>query len=179
MEHHTMDRSKLQALANELAKDLKTPEDLNMLSQELVKLTVEAALNAEITHHLGYEKHRNSFGKDNARNGTTSKRLKGSHGEVVIDAPRDRDGSFEPQIVAKHQTRLTSMDDQILTLYAKGLSTREIVGAFKEMYDADVSAKSIGITRVCRDTTPLLPKSLPKPSYEVVFLLALIDSYGL
>ena len=142
MEHNTMDRSKLQALANELAKDLKTPEDLNILSQELVKLTVEAALNAELTHHLGYEKHRNRP-SSNARNGITSKRLKGSHGEVVIDTPRDRDGSFEPQLLAKHQTRLTSMDSQILTLYAKGLSTREIVGAFKEMYDADVSATLI------------------------------------
>ena len=142
MEHNTMDRSKLQALANELAKDLKTPEDLNILSQELVKLTVEAALNAELTHHLGYEKRRNRP-SSNARNGITSKRLKGSHGEVVIDTPRDRDGSFEPQLLAKHQTRLTSMDSQILTLYAKGLSTREIVGAFKEMYDADVSATLI------------------------------------
>ena len=142
MEHNTMDRSKLQALANELAKDLKTPEDLNILSQELVKLTVEAALNAELTHHLGYEKHRNRP-SSNARNGITSKRLKGSHGEVAIDTPRDRDGSFEPQLLAKHQTRLTSMDSQILTLYAKGLSTREIVDAFKEMYDANVSATLI------------------------------------
>ncbi|WP_397390581.1 IS256 family transposase, partial [Polynucleobacter sp.] len=137
-----MDRSKLQALANELAKDLKTPEDLNILSQELVKLTVEAALNAELTHHLGYEKHRNRP-SGNARNGITSKRLKGSHGEVAIDTPRDRDGSFEPQLLAKHQTRLTSMDSQILTLYAKGLSTREIVDAFKGVYDANVSATLI------------------------------------
>ncbi len=103
MEHNTMDRSQLQALANELAKDLKTPEDLNILSQELVKLTVEAALNAELTHHLGYEKHRNRP-SSNARNGTTSKRLKGFHGEVAIDTPRDRDGSFEPQLLAQHQT---------------------------------------------------------------------------
>lgn len=171
MEHHTLDRSKLQALANELAKDLKTPEDLNMLSQELVKLTVEAALNAEITHHLGYEKHHNSFGKGNARNGTTSKRLKGSHGEVVIDAPRDRDGSFEPQIVAKHQTRLTSMDDQILTLYAKGLSTREIVGAFKEMYDADVSATLISqvTDRVIEQITEWQARPL-NAIYPIVYL---------
>jgi putative transposase len=79
----------------------------------------------------------------NARNGATPKRLNGQHGEVEILSPRDRDGSFEPQLLRKHQTRLTQMDDQILTMYAKGLSTREIVEAFKEMYDADVSASLI------------------------------------
>lgn len=136
----TMDREKLKALAAELAKDVKTEADLNALSRELLKLTVETALNAELTEHLGYEKHSDSKpARGNARNGTMSKRLKGQHGDVEILTPRDRDGSFEPQLVRKNQTRLTSMDDQILTLYAKGLSTREIVETFKEMYDADVS----------------------------------------
>lgn len=136
----TMDREKLKALAAELAKDIKTEADLNALSRELLKLTVETALNAELTEHLGYEKHGDSkAARGNARNGTTPKRLKGQHGEVDILTPRDRAGSFEPQLVRKNQTRLTSMDDQILTLYAKGLSTREIVDTFKEMYDADVS----------------------------------------
>lgn len=136
----TMDRQKLKALATELAKDIKTEADLNALSRELLKLTVETALQAEMTEHLGYEKHGDSrLARGNARNGTTPKRLKGQHGEVEILTPRDREGSFEPQLVRKNQTRLTSMDDQILTLYAKGLSTREIVETFKEMYDADVS----------------------------------------
>lgn len=136
----SMDREKLKALAAELAKDIKTEADLNALSRELLKLTVETALNAELTEHLGYEKHGDSkLGRGNARNGSTPKRLKGQHGDVEILTPRDREGSFEPQLVRKNQTRLTSMDDQILTLYAKGLSTREIVDTFKEMYDADVS----------------------------------------
>lgn len=136
----TMDRIKLQELAKELAKDIKTEADLNALSRELMKLTVETALNAELTEHLGYEKHQSSApGKGNTRNGNSLKRLKGQHGEVDIDVPRDRDGSFEPQLVRKHQSRLTQMDDQILALYAKGLSTREIVDAFKEMYGAEVS----------------------------------------
>ena len=137
----TMDRERLKALASELAKDIKTEADLNALSRELLKLTVETALNAELTEHLGYEKHGNNRpARGNSRNGTTPKRLKGQHGEVEILTPRDRDSSFEPQLVRKNQTRLTSMDDQILTLYAKGLSTREIVDTFKEMYDAEVSA---------------------------------------
>ena len=97
-----------------------------------------------MTEHLGYEKHGDSqTARGNARNGTTPKRLKSQHGEVDILTPRDRDGSFEPQLLRKNQTRLTQMDDQILTLYAKGLSTREIVEAFKGMYDADVSATLI------------------------------------
>lgn len=135
-----MDREKLKALAKELAKGIKTEADLNMLSRKLVKLTVETALIAELTEHLGYEKHADSKpARGKARNGSIAKRLKGAHDEVEVLTPRDREGSFEPQLVRKNQTRLTSMDDQILTLYAKGLSTREIVDTFKEMVDADVS----------------------------------------
>lgn len=139
-----MDQDRLKAMAAELAKSIKTEKDLGSLTQQLVKLTVETALNAELEEHLGYEKHSpKGRSTSNSRNGYSPKRLKGQHGEVFIETPRDREGSFEPQIVRKRQTRLTQMDDQILTLYAKGLSTRDIVDAFKEMYDADVSATLI------------------------------------
>ncbi len=136
-----MNNDKLKALAAELAKDLKTPADLNALSAQLTKLTVEAALNAEMESHLGYAPHevkgRNS---GNSRNGYTTKTLKGDHGEIELATPRDRDASFEPLIVSKGQTRITGMDDQILSLYAKGMSTRDIVDVFQEMYGAEVSA---------------------------------------
>ena len=139
-----MEQDKLKALVAELAKDIKTEKDLGALTEQLVKLTVETALNAELDEHLGYEKHAPAGrGSGNNRNGTTSKRLKGQHGQVSIDAPRDRNGSFEPQFVRKGQTRLTQMDEQILALYGKGLSTRDIVEAFKEMYGADVSAQLV------------------------------------
>ena len=135
------DEARLKAMAAELAKNVKSEKDLGALTQQLVKLTVETALGVEMEEHLGYEKHDPvGRGSGNSRNGTTSKRLKGQHGDVEIDAPRDRSGTFEPQFVRKGQTRLTQMDDQILALYAKGLSTRDIVDAFKEMYDADISA---------------------------------------
>ena len=139
-----MDQEKLQALAKELAKDIKSEKDLGELSQQLVKLTVETALNAELDEHLGYSKH-DKAGKNsgNSRNGYSQKTLKGQHGEVEIATPRDRNGEFQPQFVKKGQSRLTKFDDQILSLYAKGLSTREIVETFKEMYDADVSATLI------------------------------------
>ncbi len=172
MTTNAMERSKLQALAKELAKDIKTEADLNAFSRELLKLTVETALNAELTEHLGYEKHQDSApGKGNTRNGSTVKRLKGQHGEVEIEAPRDREGSFEPQLLRKHQSRLTQMDDQILALYAKGLSTREIVDAFKEMYDADVSATLVSkvTERVLEQITQWQSRPLDAV-YPIVYL---------
>ena len=136
-----MNKNKLQALASELAKDVKTPEDLNNLSAILTKLTVEAALNVEMDHHLGYDKNDPSgHHSGNSRNGYSAKKLKGDHGEIDIQAPRDRNANFEPQLIKKRQTRISGMDNQILSLYAKGMSTRDIVAAFEEMYGADISA---------------------------------------
>ncbi|EMD4605952.1 IS256 family transposase, partial [Salmonella enterica] len=133
-----MDEKQLQALANELAKNLKTPDDLNQFDRLLKKISVEAALNAEMTHHLGYDKNQPKPAT-NARNGYTQKTVITGDGPLELCTPRDRDGSFEPQLVKKNQTRLTGMDNQILLLYAKGMTTREIAAAFKELYDADVS----------------------------------------
>ena len=133
-----MDEKQLQALANELAKNLKTPEDLSQFDRLLKKLSVEAALNAEMTHHLGYEKNQSRPGA-NSRNGYSTKTVITGDGPLELRTPRDRDGTFEPQLVKKNQTRITGMDNQILSLYAKGMTTREIAAAFKELYDADVS----------------------------------------
>ena len=137
----TMDEDKVKALALELAKDCKTPADLSAVSAMLTKNIVEAALGAEMEEHLGYAQNEVTGRKNhNRRNGITPKTLKGDHGEVVIDTPRDRDGSFEPRFVEKGQTRITGMDDQILSLYAKGMSTRDIVAAFQDLYGAEISA---------------------------------------
>jgi len=134
----------IAALARKVGKQFKSEQDLAEFSRLLKKLAVEAALGAELDEHLGYAKHESKGrGIDNSRNGYSSKTLKGDHGEVEIDTPRDRNGTFEPQLVRKGQTRLTQFDDQILALYAKGMSTRDIVATFKEMYDADVSAALI------------------------------------
>ncbi|CAI1238379.1 IS256 family transposase [Serratia quinivorans] len=133
-----MDEKKLRALAAELAKGLKTEADLNQFSRMLTKLTVETALDAELTAHLGHEKNAPKAGS-NTRNGYSSKTLLCDDGEIELNTPRDRENSFEPQLIKKNQTRITQMDSQILSLYAKGMTTREIVATFKEMYDADVS----------------------------------------
>jgi transposase-like protein len=117
-------------------------------------MTVEAALGAEMEEHLGYTKHApEGHNTGNSRNGYSAKTLKGDHGEVEIEIPRDRIGSFEPQLIRKGQTRLTEFDDQILTLYSNGSSTRDIADAFKQMYGANVSA-----TLVSRVTESVLER---------------------
>ncbi len=137
-----MNEQQIKALANELAKNLKTPEDLNQLSRMLKKITVETALNTELTEHLGYEKNQPRRAK-NSRNGYSQKTLLTDEGDIELNIPRDRDSTFEPQIIKKNQTRITGMDEQIIALYAKGLSNQEIVDSFKEFYDADVSPSLI------------------------------------
>ncbi len=133
-----MNHDELKAIAQAAAKNIKTEADLNEFRQMLTKITVETALNAELDDHLGYAKHESSEAS-NSRNGFTSKTLQTEDGQFQVDTPRDRAGSFEPQLVKKHQRRFTSMDDKILFLYAQGMSTREIVTTFKEMYGADIS----------------------------------------
>jgi transposase-like protein len=137
-----MNKETLEAFAREAAKGIKTEQDLNEFRQMLTKVTVEHALNAELDDHLGYDKHEPS-GNSNSRNGTSSKTLRTEDGQFELDTPRDREGSFEPKLVKKSQTRFTSMDDKILFLYAQGMTTREIVKTFKELYGADASPSLI------------------------------------
>ena len=137
-----MNRKDLEAFAREAAKGIKTEKDLTDMRAMLTKVMVEAALSAELDDHLGYRKHEQSS-SDNSRNGVTRKTVRTEDGQFELDTPRDRQGDFEPQLVKKHQTRFTSMDDKILFLYAQGMTTREIVDTFKEMYGADVSASLI------------------------------------
>jgi len=130
-------------LIDNLLKDYKKPEDLigeNGLLKQLTKQLLERAMAAELTEHVGYEKH-NAAGRNsgNSRNGKSAKTLKGTFGTLPIEVPRDRNGTFEPQIIEKHQTRFTGFDDQIISLYARGLSTREIQQHLEEIYQVEVS----------------------------------------
>lgn len=165
-----LDQNQLQAIAKELAKNVKTQEDLSNLSSMLVKMTVEAALGAEMEEHLGFAKNQPNH-SSNSRNGHSKKTLIGDHGEVELSVPRDRDSSFDPIIVKKGENRLTAMDSQILALYAKGMSTRDIVDTFKEMYGADISA-----TLVSKVTESVLEKVIQwrsRPLDEVYPILYL------
>jgi putative transposase len=106
----------------------------------LIKSLVEAAMNAELDHHLGYVKHeKKPLNTNNGRNGHGTKKLKGEFGEAEISVPRDRDSSFEPKIVAKGQRRWDGFDDKIIAMYSRGMSTRDMQSALKDMYGVDVS----------------------------------------
>lgn len=134
-------------LLDELLKDYKKPDDLlgqDGLLQQLTKALVERALDGELTHHLGYEKH-DAAGDNsgNSRNGSTPKTIKGKRGQVRIEVPRDRNAEFEPQLVKKGQTRFDGFDERIISLYARGMTQREIQGHLEEIYGVEVSPSLI------------------------------------
>src|ERR687887_2204752 len=128
---------------DELLAGAKTEEEIvgpGGLLAQLTKRLVERAMEAELTDHLGYEHGQAPpGGAGNTRNGTTPKTLATEHGKVGIDAPRDRQGTFEPKIVRKRQRRFQGFDDKILALYARGMSTRDIKAHLAEIYGVDVS----------------------------------------
>jgi len=165
-----MNKKELQAIAKAAAKNIKTEADLNEFRQMLTKITVETALNTELDDHLGFARHESSE-SGNSRNGYTSKTLQTEDGQFELNTPRDRAGSFEPQLVKKHQRRFTSMDDKILFLYAQGMTTREIVTTFKEMYGADVSPALISKVTDAVIEQVIEWQSRPlDPVYTIVYL---------
>src|SRR5882672_2641879 len=166
-------------LIKELLANYKGPEDLigeNGLLKRLTKKLVEGALGAEMTHHLGYEKHDAAGqGTGNSRNGVGPKTLKGDFGEVEIEVLRDRKGSFEPKIVAKHQRRFSGFDDKILSMYARGMSTREIQGQLSQIYQVEVSASLISeVTDAVLEEVKAWQNRPLENLYPVIFLDALM-----
>lgn len=143
----TSKQSKQDALIDELLQDCKDPKDIlgnNGLLKQLTKRLVERTLEAELTDHLGYVPNAvQGRGSGNNRNGKTQKTVQSDSGEFQIDVPRDRNGSFEPQLVKKRQRRLQGFDDKVISLYARGLSTRDIQGQLQELYGVEVSATLI------------------------------------
>jgi putative transposase len=134
-------------LIDELLQDCHTSEDLlgqDGLLQQRTKAIVERALQGELTHHLGYVKHAPQ-GKNsgNSRNGTSAKTIQGKRGPLQIEVPRDRNSQFEPQLIKKGQTRFDGLDEKIISLYARGMTTREIHGHLHEIYGVEVSPSLI------------------------------------
>jgi putative transposase len=146
------------------------------LLSQVTKAVLERALGEELTHHLGYEKHDPAGrGSGNSRNGATGKRLLTEVGGVELQVPRDRNGTFAPQIVRKGQTRLDGFNDRIIALYARGLSTRDIRAHLREMYDVEVSPDLI--SRVTDGVLEELQEWASRPLdrvYPVVFIDALM-----
>lgn len=133
-----------EEVLEELLKDYKNPQDLlgkEGLLKGLTKRLLEKAMDSELTHHLGYEKYSSAGKKSgNSRNGKSSKKIKGDFGEIPIEVPRDRNGDFNPQIIQKHQTRFDGFDDKIISMYARGMTTRDIQDHLKEIYGVEISA---------------------------------------
>ena len=162
-------------LIDSLLADYKKPEDLigeNGLLKLLTKKLVERALQAEMAEHLGHAKHESVANPaGNTRNGTSRKTLKGDFGELPIEIPRDRHGSFEPQIVTKHQTRWAGFDEKILSLYARGMTVREIQSHLEEMYGAEVSPSLISsVTDAVMDDAKAWQARPLDALYPIVYL---------
>jgi transposase-like protein len=139
----TSDTARQDELLDELLKNYRTPQEIlgeHGLIKQLTRRLVERALEAEMTAHLGYAAHATEgHGSGNSRNGKGRKTIQTENAEYVIEVPRDRNGSFAPQLVPKRQRRLDGFDEKVLALYARGLSTRDIQGPLEELYGVEVS----------------------------------------
>lgn len=167
-------------LLDRLLADFKytKPEDLigeTGLIKQLTKSLLERALQAELTDHLGHEKHATVTTQGgNTRNGKSAKTLKGEFGMMQIEIPRDRDSSFEPLIIAKGQTRFAGFDDNIISLYARGMTTREIQGHLEEIYSVDVSPSLISsVTDAVADEVKIWQNRPLDAVYPIVYMDAI------
>ena len=163
---------------DELLSGVANADDLlgeQGLMKELKVRLMERMLGAELTEHLGYEPEAQpSDYQSNRRKGTTRKTLKGNDGALPIDVPRDRDSSFEPELIKKGQTRIDGMDDKIIGLYAAGLSTRDIRAHLEEVYGLKVSADLISrVTDAVLEEVSDWQNRALEPMYPIVFLDAL------
>jgi len=152
-----------------------SPEELDAAVRRFKKAVIERALGGELTHHLGYPPG-GSKPEDttNHRNGTGSKTVLTDDGPLPIDVPRDRAGTFEPRLVAKHERRFTGFDDKILALYARGMTVREIQAFLAEMYAVEVSPDLIStVTDAVMDEVTAWQTRPLEPMYPVVFFDAL------
>ncbi|EKP0309970.1 IS256 family transposase, partial [Aeromonas veronii] len=146
------------------------------LLKQLTKRLAERVLDAEMTAHLGYAKHA-SDGKNtgNSRNGKSAKTVRSVHGDIPLDIPRDRNGSFEPQLVKKGEKQLQGFDDRILSLYARGMSTRDIQAHFAEVYGVEVSPTFISqVTNAVMDEVTAWQSRPLHSVYPIVYLDALV-----
>jgi len=175
MKQEKREKAISEELIDELLKKGRTTEDVNGLLKQLTKAVLERALQGEMTEHLGYSKHDPSGDNSgNSRNGVARKTLKGDFGEVELETPRDRNGEFEPQLIKKNQTRWTGFDDKILSMYARGMTTREIQGYLEEMYQVEVSPSLISeVTDGVMEQARAWQNRPLEPFYGVVFLDAL------
>lgn len=169
-------------LVEELLKEFDfkklTPEQItgkDGLIKQLTKRIVEKAMNTEMDEHLGYEKNQRNDVSDNSRNGSSKKRITTEVGSVPIDVPRDRNGEFEPQIIPKHKRRFDGFDDKIISMYALGMTTRDIQDHLKDIYGVDVSPELISnVTDAILDDVKEWRSRPLESVYPIVYFDALV-----
>ena len=147
--------------------------DVLISMKELFKEVLQEALEAELDETLGYGKHEINS-KSNSRNGYSKKTIKSELGTVSLDIPRDRNGEFEPKIVPKHQRNITGIEDKVLSLYAKGMTTRDISEQIKELYEVELSAETV--SNITNRILPLVSEWQNRPlesMYSFVFMDAI------
>ncbi|MBN2294769.1 MAG: IS256 family transposase [Pirellulales bacterium] len=182
-------QARAEQLAGEIASEAKTAEDVNQLMRLMLKSTLERMLNTEMDVHLGRKattpdsdvgagdipvssEPSSPSGKraSNRRNGRSRKTVHGDMGEITIATPRDRSGTFEPQLIGKHQRRLPGFDEKILALYAKGMTTRDIQEIVHELYDVEVSATLISEITADLDAEVTAWRTRPlEPVWPIVY----------
>ena len=166
-------------VVEQLLSHTKKPEDLfgdDGLFQQLKAAVCQRILDGELTTHLGYEKHDTSGNNSgNSRNGYRDKNLKSKQGEMTIKMPRDRAGEFEPQFITKEQTRFDDLDSKIISLYSRGMTTRDMQAELKELYGVDVSATLISnVTNEVMDEVKNWQSRPLDKIYPIVYLDALV-----
>lgn len=178
MAKRKQETSKIDQVIDALLEDGADADDLfgqDGLLKQLTKRMAERMLEAEMTDHLGYEKHAcEGHNNGNSRNGKSTKMLKGDKGNISIDIPRDRDGGFEPKLIRKYQTRWPDFDEKIISMYGRGMTTREIQGHIEDMYGVEISPDLISqITDSVLDEVRAWQSRPVDPVYPIVFLDAL------
>ena len=152
----------------EKKKKAPKPEEVRARIKELVQQTLQEALEAEIEEYLGYSKYQRNY-NENSRNGYSSKTARTDSGEVEINVPRDRKSEFEPQIVKKRQTMLSELEDKIVAMYSKGMTTRDIQEILSDMYGVEISASLI--SRLTDRIVPRLKEWQQRPLEEVYAII--------
>jgi transposase-like protein len=174
-------QAKAEQLAGEIATQAQTLDDLNGLLRNIMKSALERMLDTEMNVHLGRKAtaalpgqetpQNKAAAPNNRRNGHSRKTVQGDSGELTLQTPRDRNGTFEPQLIAKHQRRLSGFDEKILTLYAKGMTTRDIQDVVKELYGVDVSPNLVSEITKDLDAEVTAWRGRPlEPVWPIVYL---------